>query len=176
MYLRISELAVHERWSPSMNDFKCDHDGNWWFTVIGKGNKEREIAVNNTMLNVLKRWRKHLNLTTLPSPADNSPLLPKIKGHHGISNTSFIRKIVHNCFDLSIDNLKQDGFIEEADTLAEATIHWLRHTGISEDVKHRPREHVRDDAGHSSSVTTDKYIDIERRERHASAKHKLLKQ
>ncbi len=26
------------------------------------------------------------------------------------------------------------------------TVHWLRHTGISDDVKIRPREHVREDA------------------------------
>ena len=50
----------------------------------------------------------------------------------------------------------------------------LRHTGISDDVKIRPKEHVRDDAGHSSSAITDKYIDIERRERHKSAKGKQL--
>src|SRR5260364_397025 len=61
-----------------------------------------------------------------------------------------------------------DGFQDEAEALSEATVHWLRHTGISEDVKHRPREHVRDDAGHSSSAITDKYIDIELRARHAS--------
>jgi len=42
-------------------------------------------------------------------------------------------------------------------------------------VKHRPREHVRDDAGHSSSAITDKYIDIELRERHASGKKKRIK-
>ena len=40
-------------------------------------------------------------------------------------------------------------------------MHWLRHTGISDDVKQRPREHVRDDAGHSSGAITDKYIDVE---------------
>ena len=68
-----------------------------------------------------------------------------------------------------------DGFIEDADVLMAATVHWLRHTGISEDVKIRPREHVRDDAGHSSSAITDQYIDIEMRERHASAKKKLIK-
>jgi len=53
-------------------------------------------------------------------------------------------------------------------------VHWLRHTGISDDVKRRPREHVRDDAGHSSSAITDKYIDIELRERHRSAKNKPI--
>jgi len=33
---------------------------------------------------------------------------------------------------------------------------------------------VRDDAGHSSSAITDKYIDIELRERHRSAKKKPI--
>jgi hypothetical protein len=51
----------------------------------------------------------------------------------------------------------------------------LRHTGISEDVKHRPREHVRDDAGHGSSAITDRYIDVERAERHASARNKRIR-
>ena len=54
-------------------------------------------------------------------------------------------------------------------------MHWLCHTGISEDVKIRPREHVRDDAGHSSSAITDKYIDVELRERNNSAKRKRIK-
>lgn len=48
----------------------------------------------------------------------------------------------------------------------------LRHTCISEDVRRRPREHVRDDAGHSSGAITDRYIDVELRERARSAKKK----
>lgn len=175
MYLRISELAASSRWVPLMNDFRLDQDGLWWFTVVGKGNKEREIAVSDAMLSALKRWRTHLNLSPLPTPADNTPLIPKIKGKGAISNTSFIRKLVQKCFDNAIIRLKEDGFNDEALSLNEATVHWLRHTGISEDVKVRPREHVRDDAGHSSGSITDKYIDIERRERHATAKNKTLK-
>ena len=70
--------------------------------------------------------------------------------------------------------MKQDGFTEEATSLTAATVHWLRHTGISDDVKIRPKEHVRDDAGHSSSAITDKYIDIELHERHRSAKKKPI--
>jgi integrase len=53
-------------------------------------------------------------------------------------------------------------------------VHCLRHTGISEDVKTRPREHVRDDAGHSSGATTDRYIDVERQAHHQSALKKSL--
>lgn len=174
MYLRISELTASERWTPKMNDFARDTDNNWWFTTIGKGNKERKIAVSNTMLRALKQWRKHLNLSSLPSPADHSPLLPRTKGSGPIRSTNYIRKIVQHCFDKAIEQLHKDGLGEEAETLNEATVHWLRHTGISDDVKIRPREHVRDDAGHSSSAITDKYIDIELRERHRSARKKRI--
>ncbi len=52
------------------------------------------------------------------------------------------------------------GLTEEAESLTEATVHWLRHTGISDDVKRRPREHVRDDAGYGSGAITDKYTSI----------------
>ena len=78
------------------------------------------------------------------------------------------------CFDRAVEQLEGEGHVNQAAELKEATVHWLRHTGISDDVKTRPREHVRDDAGHSSSLITDRYIDIDSRERHATAKAKLL--
>lgn len=174
MYLRISELVASTRWKPTMNHFYRDSDNNWWFTTVGKGNKQRQIAVSNAMMESLKRWRKHLGISSLPSPADNSPLLPKVKGQGPISSTTYLRSVVQGCFDNTIARLKEDNFHEEAESLLEATVHWLRHTGISDDVKHRPREHVRDDAGHGSSATTDKYIDIQLRERHRSAKNKQI--
>jgi len=174
MYLRISELTATERWIPKMNDFSRDSDGNWWFTTVGKGNKEREIAVSNSMLKALRRWRKFLGLSAIPAPTDNSPLIPKVKGSGPIKSTNYIRRIVQKSFDLAIEKLTADGFSDEAEVLNEATVHWLRHTGISDDIKIRPREHVRDDAGHSSSATTDRYIDIEKRERHHSAKKKII--
>ena len=43
--------------------------------------------------------------------------------------------IVQACFDRAISKLNEDGHIEESESLNEATVHWLRHTGISEDVK-----------------------------------------
>lgn len=175
MYLRISELAASARWQPTMGDFSCDNDGNWWFTTVGKGNKQRQISVSNAMLKALQRYRRSLGLGELPPPGDSSALIPKFQGVGPISDTRHLRRIVQYCFDQTIERLKQDGFEQDAEMLAAATVHWLRHTGISDDVKHRPREHVRDDAGHGSSAITDRYIDIELRERHASAKHKSIK-
>jgi len=174
MYLRISELAASERWIPSMNHFAKDSNGHWWFTTVGKGNKERHIAVSEAMLNSLIRWRLFLGLTPLPSPADNSPLIPRIRGNGPMRDTAPLRRIVQHCFDLATGQLRLQGLDEDADSLSVATVHWLRHTGISEDVKTRPREHVRDDAGHSSSATTDRYIDIEKQERYKSAQKKSI--
>jgi hypothetical protein len=68
------------------------------------------------------------------------------------------------------------GIENDAVDLRTATVHWLRHTGISEDVKFRPREYVRDDAGHSSMQTTDRYIESDLRERHESGRSKRVRE
>lgn len=175
MYLRISELAASQRWTPTMGDFERDLDGHWWFRTVGKGNKERLISVSDDMLQALKRYRRSRGLTPLPSPGENTPLIHKTRGRGGITSTRQIRGIVQTCFDLAEARMRRDNMAEEADQMRAATVHWLRHTGISEDVKLRPREHVRDDAGHGSSAITDRYIDVEMRARHASAKKKRIK-
>lgn len=71
--------------------------------------------------------------------------------------------------------MKRDGLATDANELKTATVHWLRHTGISEDVKFQPREHVRDDADHATMATTDRYIDSDKRERHRSGKQKRVR-
>jgi integrase len=157
-----------------MGHFQKDSDGNWWFLTVGKGNKERLISVSDDMLNALKRYRESLGLTHLPSRGETTALISKSAGHDPIRSTRQIRCIVQICFDAAFAHMVTDGLKDEALELKTATVHWLRHTGISEDVKHRPREHVRDDAGHSSSAITDQYIDVEMRARHASAKKKKL--
>jgi site-specific recombinase XerD len=175
MYLRISELVDTSRWQPQMGHFQPDQEGNWWFITVGKGNKEREISVSDAMLDALKRYRLSRGLPAFPSPGEANPLIHKTRGKGGITSTRQIRGIVQICFDLAKETMAKEGFQEDAERLATATVHWLRHTGISEDVKHRPREHVRDDAGHGSSAITDRYIDVEKAERHASARKKLIR-
>ncbi|MES3006432.1 MAG: site-specific integrase [Pseudomonadota bacterium] len=175
MYLRISELVETSRWAPQMGHFQPDQEGNWWFTTVGKGNKEREVSVSNAMLDALRRYRLSRGLSALPTPGETTALIHKTRGKGGITSTRQIRGIVQKCFDCAGEKLRKGDFPEEAERLGAATVHWLRHTGISEDVKFRPREHVRDDAGHGSSAITDRYIDVERTERHATARHKQIK-
>lgn len=176
MYLRISEFVASERWTPAMNHFYQDSEKQWWFKTIGKGNKLRTIAVSRDMLAALKKYRVSLGLPTLPSPSDNSPLIPKIKGHGPIEDTRHLRKLIQECFDVAAENLRKKGNIDEANSLSTATVHWLRHTGISDDInkRGRPLAHVRDDAGHTSVSTTDRYNDVEVKKRHASAIRKKI--
>ena len=177
MYLRISELVADERSAPVMGDFRRDHDKNWWFHVTGKGNKERTVTVSDEMLKALKRYRKSRELSPpLPASNDSTPLIPKTRGKGPVTSSRWIRKIVQRCFDRAYARMREDGFDDEdAQDLKESTVHWLRHTGISDDVKTRPREHVRDDAGHSSMATTDRYIESDERERHATGRGKRAK-
>lgn len=176
MYLRISELVASDRWTPMMKHFYRQSDGSWWFKVVGKGNKLREIAVSDDMLFALKRYREKLNLTPLPSPNEKNFLLSKEKGVGAITDSRHIRRLIQYCFDKSIDKLREEKLFTEADAMESATVHWLRHTGISDDInkRGRPVAHVRDDAGHSSSAVTDRYNDIELKERYKSAKNKKL--
>lgn len=175
LYLRISELVADERHTPVMEDFHKDKDDHWWLRVVGKGNKVRLVTVSDDMLAALSRYRRHLGLGDLPFRGDTTPLVSKLRGRGPVSSTRQIRYLVQQCFDYSYERMKACGQEDEAQELKVATVHWLRHTGISEDVKFRPKEHVREDAGHASMATTDRYIDTEMRERHASARHKKIR-
>lgn len=172
--VRISELAYSEDRAATMGSFAPDKNGLWWFTTVGKGNKVRDIAVPDELLSALKQYRHFLDLPSLPRRDEGTPLFPKLKGKEGLG-TRQIRNIVQTVFNAAILQLQQSGKLDEADDLATATVHWLRHTAISSEVEYRPREHIRDDVGHENPATMDKYIDTDRIARHQSARGKKLK-
>lgn len=174
LYLRISELVADDTHMPMMTDFSRDEYGNWWFHTIGKGNKRRQIAVSDEVLTALKDYRIANGLSAYPLTGEHEPLIRKLRGPGPITSTRQIRHIVQGCFDAACERLKQDQLDDDARQLQIATVHWLRHTGISEDVKHRPIFHVRDDAGHASINTTNRYITTDSIERHRSGKKKKL--
>ncbi|MFN3235049.1 MAG: tyrosine-type recombinase/integrase [Gammaproteobacteria bacterium] len=173
--LRISELSETPGRIPSMSDFAPDKHGLWWFTTVGKGNKVRDIAVSDEMLEALKRYRtKYCQLPPLPTRSEQTPLVAKKRGRGGLG-TRQIRNLVQGCFDRAVTQLAKDSDEDQAQDLMSATVHWLRHTSISSDVEFRPREHVRDDVGHENANIMNKYIDDDRIARHQSAQHKKLK-
>ncbi|MBF9246363.1 site-specific integrase, partial [Pseudomonas syringae pv. tomato] len=47
MYLRVSDIVGRPNWRPVMGNFRLDPDGNWWYHVVGKGNKAGKVAVRD---------------------------------------------------------------------------------------------------------------------------------
>ncbi|WP_256589048.1 hypothetical protein [Pseudomonas sp. BBP2017] len=74
MHLRVSDSTGRDNWEPTMGDFRRDSQSNWWFHVVGKGNKSAKISVRYDYVQTyLTRYRQHLGLTSLPSPHESPP-------------------------------------------------------------------------------------------------------
>jgi integrase len=171
LYLRISEVVPGERHTPQMKNFFRDSEGDWWFRVIGgKGDKSRLVAMSDEDVATLARYRQSRNLHPYPSYNEDEPLITRVRGTGQVTSDRNIRIIIQNCFDRTKRRLMEDGFDQDAHTLHEATVHWLRHTGISEDLNanERPLSHVADDAGHQDLKTTSIYVDSDLHDRHRS--------
>lgn len=174
LYPRISELVPSYRGEPTMGDFK-KFDGMWWITFTGKRNKVRQVPVGDEVMEEVVLFRESLGLSGYPEVGESTPLVPALRGGRGITSTRQIRNIVDECMHATAARLRKEGRVDDADNLEKATVHWLRHTGISEDVKKRPLHHVRDDAGHGDISTTGIYMNPEDRERYESAQDKKIR-
>ena len=171
LYLRVSELSDRTNWQPVWKHFWQDSDGNNWLKVLGKGNKIRDISVPNALSPYIDRYQKYrASLST--TFGVNSTLVSKNRGAGGMTSRQ-LRRIVQQAFDLAYERMMTEGFSEEAKALREATTHWLRHTGASQDIATRPLKHMADDLGHASMGTTDQvYIQSDMKERAQSGKER----
>ncbi len=169
LYLRVSELSERPNWQPAWKHFWQDTDGNQWLKVLGKGNKIRDISVPNALAPYINRYQAY-RLSMSSNFGVNSSLVAKNRGTGGITSRQ-LRRIVQEAFDLAYQRMRSEGFNDEAKALREATTHWLRHTGASQDITTRPLKHMADDLGHASMGTTDQvYIQSDMRERALSGK------
>ncbi len=169
LYLRVSELSDRTNWQPAWKHYWQDTDGNNWLKVLGKGNKLRDVSVPSALLPYIDRYQRYR--TSLSSSFGiNSAMVAKNRGSGGMTSRQ-LRRIVQQAFDLAYDQMVAEGFGREAKALREATTHWLRHTGASQDIATRPLKHMSDDLGHASMGTTDQvYIQSDMKERAKSGK------
>lgn len=176
LYLRISEIVETINHRPMQSDFSTDKNSNTWLRVIGKGNKERHVTIPDQVSAALSRYRESLGLAPKPRPGDPTPMVPRLDNPtESISSTRQLRRIMEEIFKETSEVIAARYSIEDANAFLQGTVHWLRHTGVSEDVKYRPKEHVSLEAGHESTATTDRYIDIERSEIAATRKESSKK-
>jgi site-specific recombinase XerD len=155
MYLRISDLVGRENWEPTMGDFRRDTMGNWWFHVVGKGNKAAKVSVRDEFINeYLVRYRLYLKLAPLPSPHEKTALIRTLKGRGGLSDRH-IRLLIQEVFDRSLQRMaEEDWSDDEIDQLRSASLHWLRHTSATFDAPLRDMKDLQADLRHNSLSTT----------------------
>ncbi|NLC20711.1 MAG: tyrosine-type recombinase/integrase [Halomonadaceae bacterium] len=128
----------------------------WWCHILGKGNKLRVIPVPRTCIAALVRYRKSLGLEGLPPRGDETPMVKKLRGKGGVSDTTLYR-IVKALFERTAQRIAADN-PDGAERLRQASPHWLRHTQITSqgnlgvNMKHRNKS-----AGHASIETTARY-------------------
>ncbi len=178
MYLRVSDLVGRENWTPSMGDLRKDGTGNWWYHVVGKGNKAGKISVRDDYVeNYLKRWRLHQGLSPLPGFRETTPLIATRRGRAGLSDRH-IRLLLQEVFDRALERMQAENWADEdVSRLRAASLHWLRHTSATFDAPHRDMKDLQVDLRHNSlSTTQNVYYNSEDEKRAYSAKRLPMKE
>jgi len=120
---RASEVAECK-----MNDF-FQRRGRWWWRVLGKGRKYAEVPVPDPLLQQIVKYRKHLELSDLPQPDEDTPFIRSINGNKGISS-NMVYRLSKKMLTEAAEQIKISR-PDQADRLLNASTHWFRHSAIT---------------------------------------------
>lgn len=146
----------------------------WWFRVIGKGNKYGEIPVPNALLSALMRYRKFIGLPEFPEFHEtNTPLIIGLYGNFKPLTASMLYKIVKStCSQISINLLEIDP--EASYIFSKASTHWIRHTSATHQVDSGiDIRVVKENMRHESLETTMRYVHTDDDYRHSETVQKF---
>ncbi|HRH76270.1 MAG TPA: tyrosine-type recombinase/integrase [Cellvibrionaceae bacterium] len=108
-----------------MGDFVVRDDG-WVLRIVGKGRKELFVTVSDALLKELILYRQHLGIPAVPDAADQTPLLPKVRGGSlspmSLRNVGYIVRGTAERAAAACDDTNIKGQLESM------TTHWMRHT------------------------------------------------
>ncbi len=141
----------------TMADF-MNNRSQWWFKVIGKGDKYGEIPVPNQLLSALIRFRRVVGLTDYPNATEiNIPIIFNKYGVLKPISDSMLYKIVRTTCKKIADELK---FTDPASSfvIERVSTHWMRHTSATHQVDAGiDIRVVKENLRHSMLETTIKY-------------------
>ncbi|MDX6014286.1 tyrosine-type recombinase/integrase [Cupriavidus necator] len=176
--LRASELTA-----TTMGAFFCRRDAQgierWWLEVTGKGNKVRLVPATDELIAELARYRRAHGLPPNPQPGETRPLVLSVIGRETGREKALSRGALHlilkEVFGMAAERLRARGpeWEAQADVLASASAHWLRHTAGSHMTDQQvDLRFVRDNFGHASIATTSAYLHSEEDARHAATQER----
>ncbi|MBP0630547.1 tyrosine-type recombinase/integrase [Cupriavidus sp. AcVe19-1a] len=180
--LYLGGLRAAEVTGTAMGAFFCRRDAQgverWWLEVTGKGNKTRLVPATDELIAELARYRRAHGLAPTPHPGETRPLLlPVIDQENRERELSrgTLHLILKEVFGLSAARLRARGpqWSAQADVLASASAHWLRHTAGSHMTDRQvDLRYVRDNFGHASISTTSGYLHSEEDARHEATQER----
>lgn len=154
--LRINELATH-----TWNAFR-KVDDNWWFYVLGKGDKVGRIPVNDELLRAVITYRDYLTKSPYPSTDETTPLIASFRGDAITARQ--MNKILKKLAVATANRFSHQP--DKAKKLKKFSAHWLRHLSASmQDRAGIQFKHIRANHRHENDETTRRYvhaIDLER--------------
>ncbi|WP_159876740.1 tyrosine-type recombinase/integrase [Aquitalea denitrificans] len=141
--------------------------GNWWFRVMGKGEKEGLVPVPQALLEAVQRYRRFLGLSPLPSPGETTPLVCSVYGKLSPISAASLHKIIKATMKAAADDARTGMRLQIAANLEYATTHWLRHSSASHQLEAGlPLLTVSQNLRHAQIETTRRYLHTEDDDRH----------
>ena len=143
-------------------------DGEWAWSlmVLGKRNKWREVPLPDAAVAALQAYLADRGLGTdlLANPPD-TPLIAQLGQDAPLSAGRLYEVLVQGFERCAADWASRDR--RAAETIREASTHWLRHThGSHAAARGVPQEVLQANLGHESLATTSIYIRAEKGRRH----------
>ena len=175
--LRITEVSVNTMGQFFSRRAAAGRD-RWWLEVTGKGDRERLVPATAEMMAELTRYRRAHDLSALPSPGEDTPVVPSVGAARKPLTRAALHRIIKDVFSSAASSLRASGEVNEERTnrLEQASAHWLRHSAGSHMADQQvDLRLVRDNLGHASLTTTSQYlhIDDDRRHRETEEKHQI---
>lgn len=166
--LRAAEVA-----GTTMGAVFCRRDAQgverWWIEVIGKGNRTRLVPATDELIAELARYRRAYGLPATPSRGETAPIVLPIIGKARPLSRGALHLVLKEVFGMAAERLRARGpqWQAQAEALASASAHWLRHTAGSHMTDGQiDLRFVRDNFGHASIATTSVYLHAEDDARH----------
>jgi len=160
---RLNELV-----SANMGAIYTEGGGRWWIDVLGKGNKPRRLPVPDEMLAAFGRYREAYGLPPHTARVDRMPLVLSSRSRE-VSRLSdeAASEALKGIFAEAASRAAHDGDSDTAATLRHASVHWLRHSMLTNHANNGVQlKTLQDTAGHANIATTAAYLHKTDNERH----------
>ena len=152
----------------NMGAIYSEGHGRWWIDVLGKGHKPRRLPVPDEMLGAFKRYREAFGLPPHTARADRMPLVLS-------SRSRTVRRLTDEAAAEALKGVfaeaaaaaTQAGEADIAASLRHASVHWLRHSMLTNHANNGVQlKTLQDTAGHANIATTAAYLHKTDHERH----------